>query len=214
MEPMPKTWYWFRQTFTLVYQNGGLFEFDIVDLRPGLAVLQINGPIAEKIFKSESGGHRWQRVPPTEKNGRVQTSTITVAVLDEPAPQQLVLNQKDLHIVTCRGAGKGGQNRNKVETAVQITHVPTGTTVRCETERSQGQNKEIAIKTLRARIWQSMKDREHQKTSNIRNSQIGTGMRGDKRRTIQVQNNIVKDHLNGKRWRYEDYCAGKGWDLA
>ena len=92
-----------------------------------------------------------------------------------------------------------------------ITHNPTKTSVRCETERSQHQNREIAIKTIRARIWQQMKECEHQQLSRTRNFQIGSGMRGDKRRTIQVQHNIVKDHIDGRQWRYEDYRDGK-WD--
>jgi peptide chain release factor 1 len=93
-----------------------------------------------------------------------------------------------------------------------ITHIPTNTTVRCENERSQHQNKELAIKTLRARLWQNMQAKTFQDQSDIRNNQIGSGMRGDKRRTIQVQHNIVKDHLTGKHWRYEDYRNGK-WSV-
>ena len=111
--------------------------------------------------------------------------------------------------MTCRGSGNGGQNRNKTETAVQVCHLPTNTIVRCEAERSQYQNKELAIKTLRAKLWQNIKNKEEQNICDIRNKQIGSGMRGDKRRTIQVQNNIVKDHITGKRWRYEDYRYGK-----
>lgn len=84
--------------------------------------------------------------------------------------------------------------------------------VRCESDRSQHQNKEIAIKTLRARLWQDMESKTIEKQSQLRNSQIGSGMRGDKRRTIQVQNNVVKDHITGKVWRYQDYRNGK-WSV-
>jgi peptide chain release factor 1 len=90
-----------------------------------------------------------------------------------------------------------------------VTHIPTKITVRSETERSQNQNKDIAIKTLRARLWKNMQDKSLQLQCQTRNSQIGSGMRGDKRRTIQVQHNIVKDHVDGRMWRYEDYRNGK-----
>ena len=157
------------------------------------------------MFRNESGGHRWQHAP----TGRVHTSTITVAVLDEPTHQELILHQKDLDITTCRGSGKGGQHRNKTDSAVQITHIPTKMVVRCENERSQHQNRELAIKTLRARLWQDIQEKTTRDISQTRNNQIGSGMRGDKRRTIQVQHNIVKDHITGKKWRYEDYLKGK-----
>ena len=114
-----------------------------------------------------------------------------------------------MHITTCRGAGKGGQNRNKLETTVVATHIPTNITVRCESERSQFQNKEISIKTLRAKVWGIMTSNSQREQSLLRNSQIGSGMRGDKRRTIQVQHNIVKDHITGEKWKWEDYRAGK-----
>jgi len=172
-----------------------------------LAVLQVGGHKASEIFQHESGGHRWQHAP----TGKVHTSTITVAVLEEPTQQELVIHQKDLHIATCRGAGNGGQHRNKTDSAVIVTHIPTKTVVRCENERSQHQNKELAIKTLRARLWQSIQEKTALAVSQIRNNQIGSGQRGDKRRTIQAQNNVVKDHLTGRKWRYEDYIKGR-WD--
>lgn len=193
--------------FTPDWQSGGLFDLVLVDIRPGLAILQISGNYAESIFKNESGGHRWQHAP----TGRVHTSTITIAVLPEPTLQELTIHPSELNIITTRGGGKGGQNRNKVETCVVVTHIPTNTTVRCETERSQGQNKEIALKTLRARLWDNIQHQQHKTQSYIRNAQIGSGMRGDKRRTIQVQHNIVKDHVDGRKWQYEDYRNGK-WE--
>lgn len=130
-------------------------------------------------------------------------------MLQEPTVQEFQLNPNELSITTTRGGGNGGQNRNKVETCVVVTHIPTNTVVRCETERSQGQNKEIAIKTLRARLWQNLQLKTHRDQCQVRNSQIGSGMRGDKRRTIQVQHNVVKDHIDGRHWRYEDYRDGK-----
>lgn len=131
-----------------------------------------------------------------------------MAVLDEPTPIELQINPSDLDIITTRGGGNGGQNRNKVETCVVVTHKPTNLTVRCEAERSQYQNKELAIKTLRARLWGEMQSKAQRDQSQVRNAQIGTGMRGDKRRTVQVQNNVVKDQ-DGRRWRFQDYRDGK-----
>ncbi len=118
----------------------------------------------------------------------------------------------DVSISTTRGAGNGGQNKNKVETCVVVTHIPTKTVVRCESGRSQYQNKETAIKTLRARLWDNIQRQNHREQCEVRNAQIGSGMRGDKRRTIQVQHNIVKDHVDGRRWRWEDYRNGK-WQV-
>ena len=177
-----------------------------MDLRPGIAILSINGHNVDSIFKNEGGGHRWQHAP----TGRVHTSTITVAILKEPSNIEFQINPNDLEIVTTRGSGNGGQNKNKTETCVVVTHKLTKTSVRCESERSQFQNKEIAIKTLRAKLWQDIQAKIHQNQCHIRNNQIGSGMRGDKRRTIQVQHNIVKDHITNQKCRYEDYRNGKG----
>ena len=165
-----------------------------------MAVLQV-GQDAAHIFKHEAGIHRWQHAP----TGKVHTSTITVAVLDEPTPIELQINPNELDIITTRGSGNGGQNRNKVETCVVIRHKPTNTTVRCEAERSQHQNRELAIKTLRARLWRDIQAKASNDRSQLRNAQIGTG---ERRRTIQVQNNIVKDQ-DGRNWRYQDYRNGK-----
>jgi peptide chain release factor 1 len=114
--------------------------------------------------------------------------------------------------VTCRGSGNGGQHRNKTDSAVMITHIPTKISVRCETERSQHQNREIAINTIRARVWEQLQNKGRQERCNDRNSQIASAMHGDKRRTIQVQHNIVKDHITGTHWRYQDYRNGK-WNV-
>ena len=108
-----------------------------LDVTPGCIVASINGPHVEQIFANESGGHRWQRIPPTERHDRVHTSTVTVAVLHEPTDGELRIPDSDLDITTTRGSGPGGQNRNKVESVIVIRHKPTGITVRVEDERSQ-----------------------------------------------------------------------------
>lgn len=138
----------------------------------------------------------------------MQTSTITVAILKEPSNRELIIQGKDIDIKTCRGSGNGGQHRNKTDSAVIVKHIPTQTTVRCEAGRSQFQNRETALKTLRAILWKKQEEKIERERSLQRNSQIGSGMRGDKRRTIRVQHGVVEDHVTGKTWRYEDYRRG------
>jgi peptide chain release factor 1 len=148
-------------------------------------------------------------VPPTEKRGRVQTSTVTVAVLPEPDFEQMRIRDSDLSFRTCRGSGPGGQNRNKLETAVQVTHVPTGLCVRCETERSQLQNKQGALALLRARLWQIQLQGRIDARAADRRQQIGSGERGDKRRTIALQRDQVVDHVTGQTWKAKAYLRGE-----
>ena len=174
-------------------------------------VFRFSGKDAQKTFENEAGGHRWQRIPPTEKRGRVQTSTVTVAVLPEPTETQVALRDADLEIVTCRSSGAGGQNVNKRDTAVQVKHLPTGLMVRCESERSQHRNRETAIALLRARLWELEQTRLSGTRAQDRKQQVGSGMRGDKRRTIRVQDGQVTDHITGRTWRYKDYVRGS-WD--
>lgn len=148
-------------------------------------------------------------MPPTEKRGRIQTSTVTVAVLPEPDPIQFRIADRDLRWSTCRGSGPGGQNRNKTESAVQVTHIPTGVTVRCESERSQHQNRATALATLRARLWYAESERATSSRDLMRKRQVGSGMRGDKRRTVRFQDGVVTDHVTGKRWDLRDYLRGE-----
>ena len=163
---------------------------------------------AAALFSVEGGGHRWQRVPPNEKRGRVHTSTVTVAVLPEPTPTQVVLRESDLDEQTCRGSGAGGQHRNKTDSAVQLRHVPSGIVVRCEAERDQSQNRRVAREILRARLWEAARGAAQAARDTQRRSQVGSGMRGDKRRTIAVQRDEVVDHVTGRSWRFKDYVRG------
>jgi peptide chain release factor 1 len=148
-------------------------------------------------------------VPPNDKRGRVQTSTITVAVLPEPGVAELRLRPEDLEMVVCRGSGPGGQHRNKTETCVIITHVPTGVAVRCESERSQHQNRETALGLLRARLHAAARERHDAARAEDRRRQVGSGMRGDKRRTIRCQEGVVVDHATGRTWSLRDYERGE-----
>jgi peptide chain release factor 1 len=167
------------------------------------------GSGAESAFAEEAGGHRWQRVPPTEKRGRVQTSTITVAVLPEPSEAQLRIAPGELEWKTSRGSGAGGQHRNKTESAVDLVHRPTGTTVHVESERSQLQNRATALARLRARLLADQKAEAAAARGAERRAQVGSGMRGDKRRTIRVQDGTVVDHVTGRSWRFRDYERGE-----
>lgn len=179
-----------------------------MDERAGIAVIRVLGRGAAATFSQEAGGHRWQRVPPNERRGRVHTSTITVAVLSEPTEREVVLHDADLEVTTMRGSGAGGQHRNVTDSAVRIRHLPTGVEVRCESERSQHQNKETALGVLRARLQEHWRVEAAGERADDRRRQVGSGMRGDKRRTIRTQDDSVVDHVTGRAWRYKDYVRG------
>ncbi len=189
-------------------EAGGLFNLELVEERTGFIAFRATGKGADATFKDEPGGHRWQRIPPNEKRGRVHTSTITVAVLPEPTPTQVVLREDDLEFSTCLGSGAGGQHRNKTESTVQLKHKPSGLMVRCESERSQAQNKETARAILRAKLWQAEQERVSGARNDDRKRQVGSGMRGDKRRTIRTQDDTVNDHFTGRSWKFKQYARG------
>lgn len=156
----------------------------------------------EKVFdklKNESGVHRVQRVPTTEKRGRIHTSTASVAVLPEIKEGQVVISQDDLEVQFFRASGKGGQNVNKVSTAVRLTHKPSGVVVTAQTERSQAQNRESALSLLRAKLWEKEEERKVKEVAGYR-SAIGRGMRAEKIRTYNYPRNKVTDHRIKKSW--------------
>jgi len=168
----------------------------------------VRGEEAHKNFLPEAGGHRFQRVPPTEKRGRRQTSTITVAVLPIIKDDGIHIDDKDLEWTTSRASKKGGQNVNKLETAVTLKHIPSGITVSCQDERSQKQNKNRALEVLQARIYAKKMQESADKENTERRAQIGLGQRGDKIRTYREQDDIVKDHNSGKKARLCDIISG------
>lgn len=143
----------------------------------------------------------------------MQTSTITVAVLPEPKHHEIHINTKDLREKFTCGSGAGGQHRNKNATAVQLTHIPSGLSVRAESEKSQRQNRENALALLKAKLLQEKKSKSKKTRLKMRQEQVGTGMRGDKTRTIRVRHNQVVDHMSGRQITYKDYSRGKLWGL-
>jgi peptide chain release factor 1 len=187
---------------------GGDFEIELLEERPGFIAFRASGPGATAAFQHEPGGHRVQRVPPTEKRGRVHTSTITVAVLREPEEAELVLNCTDLDIKTARGSGPGGQARNKTESCVIVTFKPTKLVVRVDTERSQLQNKRLALGLLRTKLLEQQQAAQIGQENAIRRSHVGSGMRGCKRRTVAMQRDQVVDHELGVRTTYTKYFKG------
>ena len=157
----------------------------------------VKGEGAYSKLKYESGSHRVQRVPVTESNGRLQTSTATVLVMPEAEDVDIEINENDLKIDVYRSSGCGGQGVNTTDSAVRVTHIPTGTVVTCQNERSQIKNKARAIEVLKARLYEAKLAEEEQKAGKERKSKIGTGDRAEKIRTYNYPQNRVTDHRIG-----------------
>lgn len=185
----------------------------VTEERPGMTVLEVRGNGAAQDFAGEPGGHRWQRVPPTERRGRRQTSTVTVAVFPLLDESEWSLDPDDIEEAAIRGSGPGGQHHQKNATVIRAKHLPTGITA-IVSGRSQWANRRAARAELEARVA-AARDREHQsaKAAN-RRRQVGSGERGDKIRTVRLQDGRVVDHRTGKRMSVELYRKGYVHDLV
>lgn len=170
---------------------------------------RVSGKRARACFADEAGGHRWQRVPPTEKRGRVHSSTVTVVVLTPAEDARVTIAADELEEQFTRGSGAGGQHRNKTSTAVILRHRPSGLTVRVDGGRSQDMNRKTALELLQARLQARAQEAAIAGRNAARREQAGSGMRGDKIRTVQVQGDVVVDHRRGTRMPYRNYARGQ-----
>lgn len=169
--------------------------------------MMFSGKCAQRAFAGEAGGHRFQSYSPTDKKRRLHSSTVTVAVLPVPKRADIKLSKQDLQIEAYTGGGPGGQNRNRNATNIRITHIPSGVQA-CANTKSRAQNEKLAMAAIQARLAEQQAGAASARRNARRSSQIGTGMRSDKIRTIAEQRGRVENHINGKRMSIKDYFRG------
>lgn len=189
---------WGEELLRMYTRYAGLKGFKVEQVDEN--VIKITGYGAFGLFKYEAGVHRVQRIPTTEKRGRVHTSTATVSILPELEDIDLHINPEDIEFEAFRAGGHGGQNVNKVSTAVRLLHKPTGIVVTCRTERFQGQNREIAMEMLRAKLWEIEIEKRNEEIGSLKSTQVGRGMRSEKIRTYNFPQDRVTDHRLGESW--------------
>lgn len=196
------------------------FKIEVLDSQAGanggftLIEFMIKGDGAYSTFKYESGAHRVQRVPQTETQGRIHTSTATVLVMPEIDDVQVDINESDIKVDVCRSSGAGGQSVNTTDSAVRMTHVPTNIVVYSQTERSQIKNREKALKLLKIRVYEYFKEQEESKLGSERKSKIGSGDRSEKIRTYNYPQNRLTDHrINYTNMNLDRIVEGRMQDL-
>lgn len=172
-------------------------------------VFSVEGDRAYELLHQEAGAHRVQRIPITESGGRIHTSAVTVAVLPEVEESDFHIDEKDLRIDVFRASGAGGQHVNKTESAVRITHIPTGIVVSCQDERSQHKNKAKAMKILRARLKQMHEEQQHKELADLKKNQVKTGDRSERIRTYNFPQGRVTDHrINFTMYNLDEFMEG------
>lgn len=193
---------WKEELLRMYLRFAQIKGFQVEQIDEG--VIKISGgystPPPFKTFKFEAGVHRVQRIPATEKRGRIHTSTATVYVLPELDDIDLHVNPEDIAFEAFRSGGHGGQNVNKVSTAVRLKHIPTGIIVTSQKERFQAQNREIAMDLLRSKLWEMEIEKQNKEISSLKSTQVGRGMRAEKIRTYNFPQDRLTDHRINKSW--------------
>ena len=173
-------------------------------------IFMVNGKGAFSRLKYESGVHRVQRVPETESSGRIHTSTVTVSVLPEAEEVEIEINPQDVRVDVFRSSGNGGQSVNTTDSAVRLTHIPTGLVVSCQDEKSQLKNKDKAMKILKAKLYEKEQEEKNKELSDAKRSQVGTGDRSERIRTYNYPQGRITDHrINKTVYRMEDFLDGE-----
>lgn len=193
---------WKEELLRMYLRFAQLKGFQVEQIDEG--IIKISGtsstPPPFKTFKFEAGVHRVQRTPATEKRGRIHTSTATVYVLPELDDIDLHINPEDIVFEAFRAGGHGGQNVNKVSTAVRLKHIPTGIIVTSQKERFQAQNRELAMELLRSKLWEMEIEKQHKEIASLKSTQVGRGMRAEKIRTYNFPQDRLTDHRINKSW--------------
>ena len=193
---------WKEELLRMYSRFAQMKGFQIEQIDDGVIKISSNSPSLSpfKTFKFEAGVHRVQRIPETEKRGRVHTSTATIYVLPELEDIDLHINPDDIEFEAFRAGGHGGQNVNKVSTAVRIKHKPTGIVVTAQAERFQAQNREIAMELLRSKLWEMEVEKQNKEIASLKSTQVGRGMRAEKIRTYNFPQDRLTDHRINKSW--------------